>query len=588
LRVAHSGLVAGETQAALSALLSPQGEQSVAAAVAHFRNELEKSLFQISREQAYASRPGCVLSTHFGGAGTCCGTLLRERPGTNTRQKCAAEIKLASASRSWLWSLQVGLAALGACPVLVSRLGREAEAAPGDAGLLHRRFVKDAHLKLAKDSVRLDGGRAEVAIRAEFHLERASAVTASIVDLLAMEDPSRVSKKTAELNLSLLLVKCEVLFDLEKNALALERATEAAALNAVLPDRSAEVGVLAYNCGIKVWKKAAFCVLCFESESVWRLQEHRAKRTDSCISWLQLSVQCFDRHKAASSLSRSLRMLAGCFLERQDLESAKRAASLALEVDTTVLSLAMVAKTQMAVRPLSLSLSLSLMTVLPRVERLSQASDSAGLESTLNRLLQAPDLKELGPVLNLCRELRSCSQLQLALWTLKQLEARFVSDPALGQARLEHLLLLLLMESDAASQVLAPVAWSNSTYTRTHSHSPTHSHTIACAGRLIHERVQHAPKYAETVVSEHLSGALRLSVAVSTELMRVCFNTGVAQLRDERRPAAIAWVGYALALCPAHTPDDASARAQFHRVLSSIYLVCLALFVLPFSSLTFV
>jgi hypothetical protein len=62
-----------------------------------------------------------------------------------------------------------------------------------------------------------------------------------------------------------------------------------------------------------------------------------------------------------------------------------------------------------------------------------QASDSAGLESTLNRLLQAPDLKELGPVLDLCRELRARSHLQLALWALKQLEARFVSDPALGQ-----------------------------------------------------------------------------------------------------------------------------------------------------------
>jgi hypothetical protein len=139
--------------------------------------------------------------------------------------------------------------------LLTLRCALAKETLPGDNGLLHQKFLKDAHLKLAKDCVSLDTGaaRAEWCIRAEFHLERATSVAACITELLSAQmSEDRAAKKAAEIRLGLLLAKTEVCFEMGKTAMALERAGEAVALNALLPDRVAEVGVLAYNCGVKV------------------------------------------------------------------------------------------------------------------------------------------------------------------------------------------------------------------------------------------------------------------------------------------------------------------------------------------------
>jgi tetratricopeptide (TPR) repeat protein len=204
-------------------------------------------------------------------------------------------------------------------------------------------------------------------------------------------------------------------------------------------------------------------------------------------------------------------MMAACFLDKGDTERAKHAASVSIEVEPSALSVAMLVRAHMV------------------------SNDGNALETGMERLLQCPDLS-LSNALDLCFELRVRKHFQLALWALKQLEGRFSSDPSLGRARLEHLLLLQAIETE----------------------EPSNS--------------RHAMQYAESIVTENLSGAMRLSPVVCWDVVRLCFNAGVGELRNENRQDAITWISHALALIPSQTAEDILVRAQFHRVLSRAYL----------------
>lgn len=362
------------------------------------------------------------------------------------------------------------------------------EALPADASLLALGFAADAHLGLA-----LRGGPTN----APEHLARAGRIVHRIAELHAGGDPEgkRTARKTAELQFRLHLVTSHVRAEAGESALALAAAASAKELLHALPENETELGVYAYNCGVRA---------------------HATKDLDGAIAWLQLSADSYSRTQSAPSVCRSLRMLAACSLDKANTDAAKRAASLALDIGgDTAASLAMMARVHLALH------------------------DASSLEHTLSRLLDASDLT-LSNAVDLCRELRAHAHLQLELWLLQRLEERFVSDVSRGQARLERMLVVLAMEG---------------------------SDTIT--GGAPNER---SLQLAEVIVAENLSGVTRLSAPVAAELTRVCFNAGVQLLRGDHHRAAITWIGHALTLLPAQSPDDAAARAQFHRVLCSSYL----------------
>ncbi len=275
----------------------------------------------------------------------------------------------------------------------------------GDNSLAHLKFTMEAHLSVAQSFC----GDVQHA-RAE--LSKARLVLESICSLAGEGD--RWTRKKSELRFQLALASSQVLFEgsgggeEEKNeALALAR--EAKELLAVLPENSADLGVFCYNCGVK---------------------EHRGKCFDSSVAWIQLSVDSFDRLHNAQNLCRSLRLLAATHLTCSRLEQAKIAVMVALEIDHSALSLAM----------------------LCRVHLLSD--DRASLEQSLSRLLQqAPDLT-LSIGADLCQELRTRKEHILATWALRQLADRFANDSGLGLVRVEQLRLALESDSDETARSL--------------------------------------------------------------------------------------------------------------------------------------
>lgn len=270
----------------------------------------------------------------------------------------------------------------------------EKKMVPQQNSILHSKFVMDAHLKLASECPSQE---------ATMHLEKAKQCFDRIA--LTAGEKNVSSKKLMELKFQLLLSSSHIWFDvLQLRDRAYDCAVEAAnILNQMgnvggVGGASCDLGIFAYNCGVR---------------------EHRAKHIAGAIRWAQLSVDSFDRFKSTSQLCRSLRLLTACHLDVHDTESAKKACMLAMEIDATATSLAMLCRVHLA------------------------SADQSALEASITRLLQAPDLTLQGAV-ELCEEMRrNGNHNALALHFLKQVELRFSTDPSLGLARLEHLRLSL-------------------------------------------------------------------------------------------------------------------------------------------------
>jgi hypothetical protein len=194
---------------------------------------------------------------------------------------------------------------------------RLVEQSTGDGSFLHAKFLLEAHLSVARLLGTSD------ATQARSHLERAAA--ALEVACGAAGEGERWARKRDELRFALLMGWSQTLAESggEQRSEALECAAKAKGLLASLPENAADLGVFCYNCGVR---------------------EHRARQFDASVAWIQLSIDSFDRLHNASSLCRSLRLLAATQLDSGRHEPAKKAVLLALEIDHSALSLAMLCR----------------------------------------------------------------------------------------------------------------------------------------------------------------------------------------------------------------------------------------------------
>ena len=277
------------------------------------------------------------------------------------------------------------------------------EGSSGDSSSIHLNFVVDAHLKLALTFSGNDH------VKARSHLKKANEFFEHLCSLVLdgdERDKARGTRKMKELKFRICLTSCEVLFEGDSKDEALKSAQEAKGLLDSVPELACELGIFCYNCGVK---------------------EHRKKCLDGSVSWLSLSVDSFDRIQNASNLSRSLRLLCACHLDKKEAEQAKKVCLLAVEIDPCIQSLAMMCRVNLA------------------------DSDLAALEASLKRLLQA-DTLTLSVIVDVIEECRLKGASKLGLWAVNAVEEKFGSDSSLDRARLQHFLLIRSIDGPKKAQ----------------------------------------------------------------------------------------------------------------------------------------
>jgi tetratricopeptide (TPR) repeat protein len=268
----------------------------------------------------------------------------------------------------------------------------------GEANYLHLKFVTEAHLSVG----RLFGSDL---VAVQQHLEAAQSALDALCALAG--DGERWIRKTSELRFQCFLACSQILYDLggDHKMMAHSFAKRAKELLPSVAELGADLGLFCYNCGVR---------------------EHKAKQLESCVAWVQLSVDSFDRVQNVHNLCRSLRLLAASLMDMRQLEQAKKTAHLAMELDHgTAHTLAMLCRIHLA------------------------ADETQVLEAALSRLLQVPDLTLTAGV-DLCQELRSRGSLSLCAWALRQLADRFSHDPSLGLLCVEQLRLAVQTDREAA------------------------------------------------------------------------------------------------------------------------------------------
>lgn len=271
------------------------------------------------------------------------------------------------------------------------------EQSAGESNFLHLKFVMEAHLSVAQLF-----GSGSMALQ---HLESAQSSLEALCCLAG--DGERWIRKKSELRFQCFLACSQILYNAggDHKTTALVFAKRAKELLSAIPENSADLGLLCYNCGVR---------------------EHKGKQLENCIAWVQLSVDSFDRVQNVQNLCRSLRLLAASLMDNRQLDQAKKAVQLALELDHgTAHTLAMMCRIHVV------------------------ADEIPMLEAALGRLLQAPDLT-LTAAVDLCQDLRTKGSLNLCGWAMRQLAERFSHDPSLGLLFVEQLRLAVQTDLESA------------------------------------------------------------------------------------------------------------------------------------------
>ena len=338
---------------------------------------------------------------------------------------------------------------------------------------------------------------------AHSHLSRAQECLTSVCDIIGTGE--RSARKKSEITFQFHLTCAQVLYDgLGQSDEALLCARKANLLLKTAVEFSGDCGIFTFNCGVK---------------------EHRMGHLENAIQWLELSVASFDRLTNSAALSKSLRLLCATHMDLNNVENARKACHLAMEVDNE---------------------SAASLSMLCRVHLFAQ--DFQTLETLLTRLIQRPDLTLLQGI-QLCRDIRTDTNSEerirkstsLALWMLRNLSDRFANDSNLGLVRLEHVRLVV----DTAKQM----------------------------GQSENESDDESKELVELIVTEHNSGTVRLSAPVCAELVRLCFDQGVLCKRDPESTSekAISWLTFATALAQSSGMEN-DGRAQLLRLLCSVNL----------------
>lgn len=280
------------------------------------------------------------------------------------------------------------------------------EQEPGDGSFVHLKFLMDGHLAVAQLFASSDSSMVSR------HLDAAQKVLDSICAVAG--DGEKSLRKKTELRFQCFLACSQILYE-AGGELKIGAYGFAKQAKDLVPSVSGvDLGTFCYNCAVR---------------------EHRAKQLDSCIGWVQLSVDSLDRFQNDKALCRSLRLLVACLLDSRQVEQAKKTAMLAMDLDGgSALTLAMLCRVHLAA-----------------------SDESQGLENALSRLLQASDLTLTSGV-DLCQELRNKGSLNLSAWALRQLADRFAHDPSLGILCLEQLRLAIQMDEASASSMMTAFA----------------------------------------------------------------------------------------------------------------------------------